>query len=174
MWVMTDAHFVEVVDWMLAGVPNKRVMELCRMELGLPAAKIPSKATLSVFWHEFSPHWLAVHRESNARIIAAMNAEIEAAPLRIDGALREEIKRRAWELLQHPRPPQNLVRTFLGAVLKLRGQDGRAETRQLDREKLVAAQRAKIGEGLESLRAEIAGNPSAMVAWEALKAALAA
>jgi hypothetical protein len=174
IWHMTDAHFVQVVEWMLAGLPYRRIAELCQRELKLPPAKVPGNAAQSAFWQEFSPSWFIARRRSHSRVLNAVNAEIAAAPLEVDAALRDEIKQRAWELLQHPNPPEKLVKAFLNAVLKLRDQDDRKEDRKLVRENFDAAQRTKIEAGLEAMRVEIAGNEPALAAWRALKETLAA
>lgn len=173
VWAMTDEHFVQVVDWMLAGVPAKRVMELCRAELGMEEGKIPGKTTQSIFWEQFAPYWLAVRRQSNTQTIAEMMVKIEAMPLHIDPLLSEDIRLKGMELLQHPSPPPGLVKIFLTAVLTLRDQEDRAEDREFAREKFTAAQRERIAAGLEAIRAKIAKNPSALAAWEKLKSQLA-
>ncbi len=174
IWHLSDEHFCQVVEWMLAGVPAKRIEELCAKELKLPPAKIPGRQAQSVFWQEFVPSWYSARRQANRRLVQGLATEIEAAPMQVDAVLRDEIKQRAWELLQHPNPPEKLVKAFLNAVLKLRDQDDRAEARNLDREKFAATQRTRIEAGLEAMRAEIAANPRAMAAWEQLKTLLAA
>ena len=174
IWHMTDEHFCQVVEWMLAGVPAKRIEELCARELKLPPAKVPGRQAQSVFWQDFRPSWFSARRQSNRRLVQGLAAEIDAAPMQVDAVLRDEIKQRAWELLQEPVMPEKLVKAFLNAVLKLRDQDDRAEARKLDQEKFAAAQRTKIETGLEALRTEIASNPAAMAAWQGLKALLSA
>lgn len=174
MWHLADEHFVQVVEWMVAGLSYKRIAELCDRELGLPPAKVPGKSAQSEFWQEFSPYWFASKRRALQRTVAVVNAEIEASPLQVDAALRDEIKQRAWELLQSPVMPEKLVKAFLTAVLKLRDQDDRKEQRALDREKFDAAERTKIEAGLEAMRVEIAGNTRALAAWAQLKETLAA
>jgi len=150
-------------------VPAKRIEELCAKELKLPPAKVPGRQAQSVFWSDFAPYWFSARRSAHLRLVQSINAEIEAAPFNVDGVLRDEIKQRAWELLQDPNPPEKLVKAFLNAVLKIRDQDDRAEERKFYQEKFAASQRTKVEAGLEALRAEIAGNASAMAAWAQLK-----
>ena len=172
IWHMNDEHFAQVVEWMLAGVPAKRIEELCAKELKLPPAKVPGRQCQSIFWQEFRPSWYSARRQSNRRLVQGLAEEIDASPMKVDAVLRDEIKQRAWELLQSPVMPEKLVKAFLNAVLKLRDQDDRAEARTLDREKFAATQRTKIEDGLEALRSEIAENPEAMAAWQRLKTLL--
>lgn len=174
IWHMPDDHFVQVVEWMLAGIPYKRIADLCKSELRLPPAKVPGRNAQSTFWQEFSPCWFIARRRSHARLIGEVNQEIASSPLEVDQALRDEIKQRAWEVLNTANPPEKLVKAFLNAVLKLRDQDDRAEARKLDLEKFAAAQRSKIEAGLEAMRVEIAGNEKAMAIWNQLKESLAA
>lgn len=172
IWNLADEHFSQIVDWMLSGFPAKAIEKLCQSELQLPPAKVPGRQAQSIFWHEFRPYWLSARRRSNRQTVQAIADEMESSPLNVDAVLRDEIKQQAWELLQHPNPPEKLVKAFLTAVLKLRDQDDREKDRQFAREKFDAAQRSEIEAGLEALKGEIKGNPAAIEAWAALKKTL--
>jgi hypothetical protein len=172
VWHLSDPHFVAIVEWILLGISAKKIAKLCERELGLPPSKVPGKDALSDFWSVFSLFWWAARRRANRKTVEALDTRIKEEPMEVDATLRDEIKQRAFELLQQPNPPEQLVKAFLNAVLKMRDQDDRKEQRELDREKFAAVQRTKVEEGLEALRKEIKDNPGALAAWEQLKGTL--
>lgn len=165
MWHLPEDHFCAVVEWIIAGIPGKKIKALCAKELKLPPAKIPGEMCLSRFWQDFSPFWLIAKRRRNKETIHAVDAEIASSPLKVEAVLRDEIKQRAWELINNPNPPEKLVKAFLNAVLKMRDQDDRVEQRKLEVEKFQASQRTKIEAGMAAFYDAIKDIPEAVTAY---------
>ncbi len=64
IWHLTDDQFVQLVEWIIDGVPAKRIEELCAQKLRLARARIPGRQAQCVFWKQFKPHWTAVLQRS--------------------------------------------------------------------------------------------------------------
>jgi hypothetical protein len=165
MWHLPEDHFCAVVEWIIAGIPSKKIKALCAKELKLPPVKIPGEMCLSRFWQDFSPFWLVARRRRNQLTLETVDQEIDKSPMKVDAVLRDEIKQRAWELINNPNPPEKLVKAFLNAVLKMRDQDDRVEQRKLEIEKFQASQRTKIEAGMAAFYDAIKEIPAAVAAY---------
>lgn len=166
MWNMPDDHFVCIVEWLVAGMSAKVIVQLCRDELKLPPAKVPSISRLYAFWSGFKPFYLVARRREAANNSRALYDEMTASPLNLEQATLDELRTWAYELAQDRACDPKAVKAIMTLIQK----DAQLK---LDREKLSASQRSKIEAGLEALRVEIEGNSKAMEAWQKMKEALA-
>lgn len=120
---LSPEHFEQVVEWALQGMPMERVAELCKKELNLPPAKIPSLTALYGFWRSFGPFWLSARRRVAAAAAMEAGAEARRSPVNFKDAIADAIEQTTFELLSDPNLDAKTVRAFVTATLKLHDQD---------------------------------------------------
>ena len=167
VWELSDAHFVFVVEQIVARMPFQRIEELCSAELALPPAKVPDFRRLSEFWQSFRLLLTQLHRRSSATLAQAAGDEARKSPVDWARSNADKIQQTTFELLHDLTADPDTVKGFVMASIKLNAQEA-------EREKMRRELQSKIETGLEAMRAEIAGNPRALAAWQQLKESLAA
>ena len=140
---LSEEHFEIVVEWLLAPMAPERVIELCRKELNLPPAKVPSVTALYAFWRSFGPFWLRAKRRIAAEAATQAGKDAESSPVDWQKANADAIQQLTHEILTSPGFNPKTAKAFITAALKIRDQD-------LAQQKLRLAEQ-KLNQGKEVL-----------------------
>jgi hypothetical protein len=136
---LPEEHFVQIVEWMLAGVPATKIVLLCEDSeenggLGLPPVKAPGKSGLYRFWEVFAPFYLQAYRSWSKRMADQTVEDARKAPMDWDAATIETLRQRTFDALSDPTEVSGLTKALVQGFVKVRSQE-------LDREKLALATR---------------------------------
>jgi hypothetical protein len=136
---LSEAHFEQVVGWLLDATPPAKVAQMCKQELGLPPSKAPSQTALYSFWGSFGAYWLSARRRSAARAANAAGEAARQSPADWERANADIIQQLTFEILSDPNFNPKTAKSFISATLKLRDQDLAAQKIELMRQKLGEA-----------------------------------
>lgn len=152
-----ESRVLELRDMLLAGASHDE----CRQWLAVECGGITTTGdALTRFWKK---HCKPIQDE--ARQLAAVKAEgiiEDSGRTDWNAATLELVKQVSFEMMSGQRTDPKVAEKFIKLILK-------ADKQDQDREKLNAASKSKIEEGLDALLAEIKGNKKAEAIFAQLK-----
>lgn len=140
---LSEEHFEQIVEWLLLPMAAEKVVDLCKKELHLPPAKVPSVTALYGFWRSFGPFWLRAKRRIASAAAKQAGADAENSPVDWQKANADAIQQLTHEILTTPGFNPKTAKAFITATLKLRDQD-------LAGRKLAMLE-AKLAQGKETI-----------------------
>ena len=154
-----ESRVLELRDLLLSGASQQECKQWLAKECGVTT----TGDALTRFWKK---HCLPIVRES--RQLAAVKAEGILADRATDwdAATLELVRQVSFEMMSGQRTDPKVAEKFIKLILK-------ADAQEQSREKLKAATKTKIEEGLDALFAEIKGNKKAEALFAQLQEVVA-
>lgn len=167
---LPDDQAMQITQWLTGGMSYEKVVLLLEKA---PFYIETSTRALSEFYQHYCSEALLQRRQRAARLAMGIRKEMQANPADFDSATIELLSRWSFELASARDLNVKDVKSIMTLLLKRRDQDKKAETLEFEKEKFRTGLMSKLETAMEALRLEVADNPKALAAFNAMKEAIA-